>query len=601
VNVVLICIDTLRSDHLGTYGYEANPTTPRLDEFAEQSIVFEDVWATSGWTKPSVPSFLTGTMPAQHGVYEGSARARVGAVTDVLPERAETLAERFSEAGYQTAAFVKNAQLRRGNGFEQGFDLYLDEAGDAREIRWQAMDWIDTRDPKRPFFLYLHLLDVHWPYPVPEEYATRFASEEDIQRFRGGESRELRDAINDGDVPFADSDRRALENLYDGALSYVDEQLGQLLQSLDERALGPATVVSVISDHGEEFGEHGRIGHGHGLYENLLQVPWILRVPGRAPMRHAAPASLLDLFPTLLAAVGLPPGELTVGVDRLSRPAHFTPLMAEHKAPDKYLQALRSEHTKITRTFRPPAKIVEGPVRFLLRGSRWEAAVQRDGYDRHFAVRLRPRDEDEDEPVEVKGPYSQRADGSFSVGTIAARLEEDADVIRTSGAEDTELRDGRMVKARGFFRASGFLVDRLKVYPTDQEIEFEVRGPVVSLEAVDAGAWDLDLGGWVVRVDARTTIEDPPEAGPTRMDREEVLRALDLGSRAADAGFAVESALSRLPEETPLEDPGQLERLDRLLDDTAEALAAARFFEDGDRVELTPQVIEELRALGYVR
>src|SRR5262245_8276724 len=122
-NVVLICMDTVRADHLGVYGY-ARPTTPELDRLAARALVFADASATAGWTKPSVPSFLTGTYPCQHGVYEGSAHGEAGDVTDVLPAECLTLAEAFHENGYATAAFVHNAQLREGSGFEQGFDTY---------------------------------------------------------------------------------------------------------------------------------------------------------------------------------------------------------------------------------------------------------------------------------------------------------------------------------------------------------------------------------------------------------------------------------------------------------------------------------------------
>ena len=102
-NVILICLDTVRADHLGCYGYDARDTTPRLDALAAEGVLFLDASSTAGWTKPSVPSFLTGTYPLQHGVYEGSARGEVGAVTDVLPEEATTLAEVFAQNGDQTA------------------------------------------------------------------------------------------------------------------------------------------------------------------------------------------------------------------------------------------------------------------------------------------------------------------------------------------------------------------------------------------------------------------------------------------------------------------------------------------------------------------
>lgn len=598
-NVVLVCIDTLRADHLGAYGYDRNPTTPNLDRLAESSMLFEDVWATSGWTKPSVPSFLTGTLPCQHGVYEGSARARIGAVTDVLPEDLETLAERFQQEGYQTAAFVKNAQLRRGNGFEQGFDTYRDEVGDAQEIRWQATDWLDARDERRPFFVYLHLLDVHWPYPVPDEYASRFASPEDATRFRGGDSRALRDAINDGEVPFGKRDRDALRDLYDGALSYVDEQLGQLLGALADRGLRDSTVVSVMSDHGEEFGERGRIGHGHGLSEGLLRVPWILHVPGRAPRRHAAPVSLLDLFPTLLAAARLDTSGSHLGTDRLLDPEGSRPLLAEHKAPDKYLQAFRSRDAKLLRTFRPPSRVLDGPASLLAPGSRWEAELP-VGVDTGQAVRMKPRDEDPDDPTEVKGPIADLEEGSFLLGAVRCLFAE-ADVIPTSGALDTDLYPGRMVKVRGDVSGGELVLDRIKVYPRQKEPEHEIRGTLGSVQVAGDEQWIVDVGGLAVLLTKETKIEDPRDEVKPRMERAQVVRALELGSGAVDEGFQVELELLDLPGEDPLSDEETLTRYRASLDRLAAEYARDRRFDADDRVTLTAEVLAELRALGYVK
>ncbi|MFT5151789.1 MAG: choline-sulfatase, partial [Planctomycetota bacterium] len=270
MNVIVICLDTVRADHLGCYGYEKRETTPFMDSLAERSVLFEDASSTAGWTKPSVPSILTGMLPLQHGVYRGSARSENGAVSDVLADEALTLAEVYSERGYQSAAFVRNAQLRRGLGFEQGFDLYRDKAGDAREIRWRTSDWLDERDTQRPFFLYLHYLDAHWPYPVPEEYATRFTSPEQVEFLRSSDWRRLRDAVNDGAEQLSDDQLDALLALYDGALRYIDDELARLWEKLERDGLADDTIICIVADHGEEFMEHGRIGHGNGLYETLL-------------------------------------------------------------------------------------------------------------------------------------------------------------------------------------------------------------------------------------------------------------------------------------------------------------------------------------------
>src|SRR5437867_3877425 len=167
-SVLLVLVDALRPDHLGCYGY-GRPTSPVLDELASRSVLFENARAVSSWTKPSIPSLFTSLYPSQHGVFEGSAGGDGSAPeSDVLPAEAKTLAEALKERGYATAAFVHNAQLRRQFGFDQGFDLYEETSKDAPAMVHRMLDWLrDGRGERRqggPFFVYLHLLDVHWPY-----------------------------------------------------------------------------------------------------------------------------------------------------------------------------------------------------------------------------------------------------------------------------------------------------------------------------------------------------------------------------------------------------------------------------------------------------
>src|SRR5262245_45073288 len=231
-SVILVCLDTVRADHLGCYGYARRPTSPCPDELARDATVFLDATATACWTKPSVPSFLTGTWPAEHGVYEGSAHGDQGETTDLLPDRARTLAEDFAEAGFETAAFLHNAHLRSGQGFEQGFDVYEEGSFEAREIRWRARDWLERRDRTRPFFLYLHFLDAHFPYPVPDGYAQMFAEGRDASAFRGEDWSSVRDAVNDGRRTLSPTELEALVSLYDGAIRYIDDEIGQLLGAL---------------------------------------------------------------------------------------------------------------------------------------------------------------------------------------------------------------------------------------------------------------------------------------------------------------------------------------------------------------------------------
>jgi len=603
-NVLLVCLDTVRADHLGAYGY-GRATTPSLDALAARAVVFEDASAAAGWTKPSVPSFLTGTYPCQHGVYEGSASVGVEARTDLLPAASLTLAEVFQAHGYHTGAVVNNAHLRTGNGFEQGFAHYDQGDHDARAIRWRALDWVDqARAEPGPFFLYLHFLDAHWPYAVPEEWLTRFAGPEAVAPFRGRDSRALYEAINAGERGLEPAEREALVGLYDGALAYLDAELGRLLAGLALRGLEEDTIVCVIADHGEEFGEHGRLGHGHGLWEGLLRVPWILRVPGRNPVRIATPVSLVDLFPTLLAAAGIAAPAGHEGLDRLARPAEVRPILAEHKAPDHYLQSLRSGSLKLQRGFAPPPGTAVTELLLPIRtGTRWEAELERNG-DELLATQLKPRDEDVASLPELKGVVAEATHATFRLGGVLVHFDQATERQVEAGTGGPEPADGQVVKVRGRPRDSGFQAERIKFYAAGESEQLEIRATVEDLALAGESA-TLRMAGLRVRVTRDTELKDvgtaTVAAGLTRADLAELLAA-GAGARAAELGYTRTLDLFDLvgdPGERaplPAADGAQLERA---LEELGRALAARRRFAASDQKALDPEALRELEAIGY--
>jgi len=605
-SVVLICLDTVRADHLGTYGY-GRDTTPSIDALARRSVVFTRTSSTAGWTKPSVPSYLTGTYPMQHGVYEGSAHGDDGDETDLLPDSALTLAEVFQARGYRTAAFVHNAQLRAGNGFEQGFDLYDEGNMDAREIRWRGLDWLDREraaDPETPFFLYLHFLDAHWPYPAPEEWITKFAPAAETERFRGDESKALYTAINSGEHAMTPSDQAALEALYDGALAYLDSQLGRLFEGLELRGLAADTVVCIVADHGEEFGEHGRVGHGHGLWENLLHVPWVLHVPGTAPARNDARVSLIDLFPTLLAAAGLVPAADLEGVNRLASPRDERPILAEHKAPDRYFQALREGDEKLVRIFSAPAEglgdVPELPVSV---GTRWEVEFAlRDGA--LVAQQLKPRDEEPDDPPELKGPIEALGESDFRIGGQRVRYDSRSRRQTEPGTQGPELAEGVVVKVRGPIDEAGMLAERIKFYAPGENTQLELRGTVEGIERSGRTAV-LRIGGQSVRVTSSTDFKGVEGVSRKNvLQREAIATLLDAGAGPAgtEAGFEIRRTrldLARDPQELGGEAAEAGSRLEGMLDELGARLAARRVFGAGDRKALDSDAIRALQDIGY--
>lgn len=607
-NVVLICLDTVRADHLGTYGY-ARPTTPALDALARRSLTLTRTSATAGWTKPSVPSFLTGTYPMQHGVYEGSTRDEAGEVTDLLPESAFTLAEAFQQHGYRTAAFVHNAQLRAGNGFEQGFDAYQEANMDAREIRWRGLDWLDRRhesepESTQPFFLYLHFLDAHWPYPAPEEWITRFAPAGATERFRGKDSKALYSAINSGEHALSAEDRAALEALYDGALGYLDSELGHFFAGLELRGLEDDTVVCIVADHGEEFGEHGKVGHGHGLWENLLHVPWILHVPGAAPERNDTQVSLVDLFPTLLAAAGLPPVPGLLGVNRLADPRAERPILAEHKAPDRYFQSLRIGDEKLQRVFTPPLPAPSDepglPVQI---GTRWEAEFSLvDGS--LVASELKQRDEDRDDPPELKGPIEALGETEFRIAGMRVRYDSESKRQTEAGTSGPELANGLVVKVRGPHTDGALQAERIKFYPPGESAQLEVRGVVEHIREEDRNSL-VTIGGFEVHTLPTTVFKGIEQGSPKRkLSRDQIALLLDAGAgpQAASSGYELRHTLydlARDPAELAGTSSAPGTPLDGRLDELGAALAPLRIFGSGDRKTLDSEAMRELQDIGY--
>jgi len=324
-DILLLLVDTLRADHLGIYGYP-RATSRHLDAFAEEALVFEHVLAPAPWTLPSVGSVMTGVHPSVHGL-----RAREGAAGMVgLRPALSTLAENLRAAGYRTAAVITNPWLKgKAHGLQRGFDEYRVVTGlTAHEVHDEATRIVRAKDP-RPLFLYLHYMGPHGPYrrhpelghdvlgPLPERYARTLDEAElaALPDYLGlGGAREL----------------GAYVDRYDAAIHAWDEAFGAWMERFARRAPEAQPIVCVIADHGEEFVEHGGWNHGETLYAEQLQVPWILRLPGRRPGRIDAPVSLIDVAPTLLAAVGVPIPDTMAGLDVLGRPLDpARPLFAE--------------------------------------------------------------------------------------------------------------------------------------------------------------------------------------------------------------------------------------------------------------------------------
>ncbi len=293
-NIVLYIVDTVRADRLGVYGY-GKPTSPRLDAFAAGAVLFENAYAQSSWTRPAVASLFTGLLPPAH---------RTVGRRSVLPEDATTLAEILAVNGYEGMGLVRNPNVGRAFGFAQGFSRFRSEDRERDETMLDRVRlWLDERQgAEGPFFLFLHAIDPHGPYDPAPEFEEMFEA--------GGAPAHYRTVryllgLNRGEVEPEPETADALSRLYDAEVAQNDRAFGELLDELEARGLVEDTAVIYLSDHGEEFAEHGRWEHGLSLYEEVLRVPLVMRLPGVPPRRVEEPAQHVDVLPTLLAYLGV--------------------------------------------------------------------------------------------------------------------------------------------------------------------------------------------------------------------------------------------------------------------------------------------------------
>lgn len=288
-NVLLIVADALRADHLGCYGY-GRPISPCIDKFAAESLVFEEAWSNSPWTKPSMGTVFTSLFPHEHQAFYW---------TDDLPDECLTLAEVFRNRNYATFVMQTNPSISEKHNFKQGFQYYQERIQEKGEIVTSAfLSWL-KKHRKKPFLAYLHYMDTHVPYDAPQEFSQIFGLEEDSTlnpgQFKTFDIRVL------GEIGLSPEDKHRLVNLYDGAVKYFDNNFETIVDNLKKLRISNKTIIILTSDHGEEFWEHDGFAHGHSLYNELLRVPLIIGFPSHLPAKRIkSRVQLLDLFPTIL-------------------------------------------------------------------------------------------------------------------------------------------------------------------------------------------------------------------------------------------------------------------------------------------------------------
>jgi arylsulfatase A-like enzyme len=361
-NVLIWLVDTLRADRLHCYGAERE-TSPRCDELAAGGVLFEDCFAASNWTQPSVQTILSGTWPLPFSAD----------LSGTVPSGLVLGAEWLWQHGWDTAGITVTAAVARAFGFDQGCATYLelDEGLDlvARKRREgerfsggrvveAALAWLDEgRDPGRPFYLYLHTVEPHMPYEGHE--GADFCDPAYAGRLDGSIDAQL--AAQAASHSPDEDERRFLRDRYDGEVLESDRHLGALLDGLRERELLDDTLLVLVADHGDEHWEHGDFGHGHrNLHRELLHVPLVLSWPHGLPagVRVPGPMRALDIMPTVVELCGLPPlpgaeGRSVAELLRRGGPLPEQPRFADRASAEEDLRAVRTDRWLMTVGPRP--------------------------------------------------------------------------------------------------------------------------------------------------------------------------------------------------------------------------------------------------------
>ncbi len=401
-NLILITIDTLRANHLGCYGYFRD-TSPALDKFASESVFFERCIVPMATTLPAHTSLLTGTYPLEHGVL---ANVKRGGYKFIPSPKLQSYAEIARQAGYDTGGFVSAAPLNEVTGIAAGFDYYdqpekLERR--AADTNRKVFQWLDARED-RPFFLWIHYYDPHFPYKPAHPYDTRYQSDEPLDQYMRERGFARKMQITGGNtLPIS-----ALINAYDGEIRYLDDHLELLFDKLKSDKTWKNSVVAITADHGEGVGQHGRTGHSF-TWEEQLHVPLMIRVPDGEHRRIPDVMSLVDIIPTILA---LEP--------RLPRGGFSSQASGRNVVDDDFVATpVLSQDCAIQRHDPEPAN-------YTLTTGTWKLIHEPEGGDRLFNL--------SDDPYELSDVAAEHAD------TLSALKHQLFTILATQQKKGVEYR-----------------------------------------------------------------------------------------------------------------------------------------------------------------
>lgn len=317
-NIIFVSFDTLRASNIHILGYEKD-TTPFLDKFAQKGFIFTNAVSVSSWTLPASMSWFTGAYPSKHKVLNKftvntKGEEEITNLEKVSPDLT-TLAEVLKEKGYKTGAFTGGAALDSQFGFDKGFDEYYDDInfGGFKDTIPGALAFVNKHKNEK-FFLFLHGYDIHGQYVPEGGYDRRFVDFEYKGNLTGSkeEQKILREeGVNTGRIFLTKDDVKFLTALYDEKIQRADENFAHFLEDYQKLNLLDKTIFVITSDHGEELYEHGRIDHGHSLYDELVRVPLFIIIPGLkvGGIKIYEQVRSIDIMPTLfeLSGIDFPP------------------------------------------------------------------------------------------------------------------------------------------------------------------------------------------------------------------------------------------------------------------------------------------------------
>jgi arylsulfatase A-like enzyme len=500
-NLVLIGVDTLRRDHLGCYGYN-RATSPNIDLLASEGVLFEEVVSQSPWTLPSFATVFTSLYPTQHGAgtfSSGSAHFGNSMRTSFPP-----LAMMLLKNGYSTGAIINGPALAPEYGVDRGFESYNGrpnwDSRPADRVTADALEWIDEHKGD-PFFIFVHYFDPHVPYAPPPPYDRLF---DPGYNGRVGRSFDratysyARQALSIEGDPRAESDWNHIRALYDGEIKFTDDAVGRLLDGLKDRALRKNTLIVFLSDHGEEFFDHGGFEHGHTLFDELIKVPLVFSLPGVIPanVRVDDQVRLLDVLPTILDLMGIDPESHLEG-------SSLKPLMAGDGDTDGSETGLLSRRFAYSESIlygTEKKSIVAYPWKLIydtVTGERMLYDLAHDPGEHNNAIEYRPETRNMLEEVLFKTLcgisetwYIELAANTNTIDialTLPARpipseftvckfFDSDGHLLDSGGfkLDHVKARTGHTLRLDGL-RLSGELTLAVKIAPKTAPLEFDLR------------------------------------------------------------------------------------------------------------------------------